>query len=163
MHSLPTHPLYRFREWRAGDGTHLFELNADPRVLQWTGDRPFLDLSEAEEFVRGYAAFRQKGMGRWLLEDAASGSVLGWAGLRKTGNVIDLGFRLHALNWNQGHATRIAHAILDWAKEQKIQQVYAQHHPENLASQAVLRKVQFHACEPYAGCNPAWLKYTRFL
>jgi hypothetical protein len=57
MSATPSHPEYCFRTWESGDGRHLFELNADPRVLRWTGDLPFLDVHEAEAFVGRYTHF----------------------------------------------------------------------------------------------------------
>jgi ribosomal-protein-alanine N-acetyltransferase len=160
MSATPSHPEYCFRTWESGDGRHLFELNADPRVLRWTGDLPFLDVHEAEAFVGRYTHFSDFGFGRWLVTRKEDGALLGWAGLRQANGQIDLGFRWHHRYWNQGHARRTGKAILSWARHQNILEIFAQHHPENQASSALLMGLGFRPASAWQGADAGWRTYV---
>lgn len=155
------HPELLFRAWEAGDGKYLHTLNADPRVLQWTGDLPFKDVAEAEAFVQNYRHFEQHGFGRWWVFRQGDGECLGWCGLRKGSHGIDFGLRWYHCYWNQGYGTRAGKAVLAWADAQQLGGLYAQHHPENHHSQRLLRSLGFMPCVAYLGSDPGWLTYLR--
>ena len=120
-----------FRTWQAGDGTYLLNLNADPRVLRWTGDLPFKDVAEAEAFVQSYDHFNVHGFGRWLVFRRSDGECLGWCGLRRGSHGIDFGLRWYHRHWNQGYGAKAWKAVLKWADAQQVGTLYAQHHPMN--------------------------------
>lgn len=157
----PEHPELVFRAWEAGDGEHLYTLNADPRVLLWTGDLPFKDVAEAEAFVENYHHFEQHGFGRWWVFRRSDGECLGWCGLRKGSQGIDFGLRWYYRHWNQGYGKSAGKAVLAWADAQQLGGLYAQHHPENLHSQRLLRSLGFRPCAAYPGSDPGWLTYHR--
>ena len=157
----PAHPELVFRAWEAGDGEYLYTLNADPRVLQWTGDLPFNDVAEAEAFVQNYRHFEKHGFGRWWVFRRSDGECLGWCGLRKGAHGIDFGLRWYHCYWNQGYGTRAGKAVLAWADAQQLGGLYAQHHPENHHSQRLLRSLGFMPCAAYLGSDPGWLTYHR--
>ena len=56
-----------FREFNQSDAPKLFELNADPDVIKYTGDSPFVSVSEAEDFLINYSDYKQNGFGRWAV------------------------------------------------------------------------------------------------
>ena len=160
MSPVPTHREYHFRTWEPGDGRPLFELNADPRVLRWTGDLPFLDVAEAEALVRCYTHFSDFGFGRWLVKRKSDGALLGWAGLRQSDGRIDLGFRWHYRYWNQGHARATGQAIMKWAMHQNIPEIWAQHHPENKGASAVLYVLGFRPTLAWESADSGWKTYV---
>ena len=43
------------RQFIADDAIELFNLNNDPDVVKYTGDKPFRDLREAQQFVNDYS------------------------------------------------------------------------------------------------------------
>ena len=158
---VPKHPELHFRSWESGDGKLLYNLNADPRVLQWTGDLPFNDLDEAEAFVQNYSHFEQYGFGRWWVFRRRDAACLGWCGLRKGAHGIDFGLRWFYTYWNKGHGIRAGKAVLHWADAQQQGIIYAQHHPENIYSAQLLLSLGFENSPPYLDCHPSWKTYLR--
>ena len=53
------------REFHISDAPALYELNSDPEVMRYTGDKPFSSIAEAESFVQNYDAYEKYGFGRW--------------------------------------------------------------------------------------------------
>jgi RimJ/RimL family protein N-acetyltransferase len=158
---LPQHPDLLFRSWSTGDGVYLFELNADPRVLQWTGDLPFHTLSAAEAFVQSYDHFNVHGFGRWLVFRKQDGACLGWCGLRRGLHGVDFGLRWFYRYWNQGYGFQAGKAVLNWADEVPVGTLHAQHHPQNIYSKALLLRLGFTSTPPYPGSDSGWETYMR--
>ena len=63
---------FGYRETNPVDAEAMFNLNADPEVLQYTGDEPFSSIDEAREFLTNYSDFRRNGMGRWAIVSKAN-------------------------------------------------------------------------------------------
>lgn len=159
---LPQHPELIFRTWSTGDGAYLFELNADPRVLQWTGDLPFTTLSEAEAFVQSYDQFNVHGFGRWLVFRKQDAACLGWCGLKCGPHGVDFGLRWFYRFWNQGYGLQAGQAVVDWADRKGMGAIHAQHHPCNTYSKSLLLGLGFEPVSTYLGSDPGWLTYVRF-
>ena len=86
-------------------------LNADPEVIKYTGDRPFSSVDDARIFIQNYDHYSRFGYGRWAVLTEAS-TFLGWCGLRNDGmGNVDLGFRIFRSYWSQGIATECGHAL----------------------------------------------------
>lgn len=103
----------RFREFTPADAPALYELNADPEVIRYTGDPPFDSVEAALEFIRKYDAYSLTGMGRWAMELCLDGTFIGWCGLKQQEGEVDLGYRLHRRYWGHGYATEAAMACLE--------------------------------------------------
>ncbi|MEM6763438.1 MAG: GNAT family N-acetyltransferase [Bacteroidota bacterium] len=132
------------RPFLVEDAEDLFELNADPEVLQFTGDKPFLSIAEARTFIRSYKEYTKYGYGRWAIIRKKDYELLGWCGLKydpKTTNT-DLGFRLKRTYWNMGFATETASASLQIGFcAYELPEIIGRAVTENLASIRVLEKV----------------------
>ena len=134
---------FHLREKQISDAHDMYLLNADPEVIQYTGDVAFKDAKEAEAFIKNYDHFRKHGFGRWVIEDKNNAEYLGWCGLKKHPNgMIDLGYRIKKEHWGKGIATECAAACLDYGfRNLKIEEIVGRSVRANLASIRILEKI----------------------
>lgn len=129
------------REFTLDDAAALFELNADPEVIRYTGDPPFESIDAARTFLEHYDAYRLTGMGRWMVTRLSDGAVLGWCGLKSEPNEVDLGYRLHRRFWGHGYASEAAMACLEHGFHRlDLESIIGRVVAENTASRNVLLK-----------------------
>ncbi|MEP0263869.1 GNAT family N-acetyltransferase [Dokdonia sp.] len=139
---IETDRLY-LRAFTEGDGVHFYKINADPEVIQYTGDVPFEDLASAHKFIANYDAYVKTGIGRWAVIRKSDHEFLGWCGLKyhPEERVVDIGFRFYRCYWGQGYATEIAKATITYAfDELKYPFLVAHAHLDNSASHKVIKK-----------------------
>ncbi len=136
---------FGYRETQPEDAEAMFNLNADPEVLRYTGDEPFSSIDEAREFLTNYSDFRRNGMGRWAIVSKETQAVIGWAGLKKhDAGFVDLGYRLLKSWWGKGVATEASLASLKHGFEALgLKEIVARSVPENIASIRVMDKCGF--------------------
>jgi [ribosomal protein S5]-alanine N-acetyltransferase len=135
---------YKLREFHTSDAEALFELNNDPMVLKYTGDKPFESIEAAENFIKAYHHYHDFGFGRWAIIDKETNDFKGWSGLRHSieKNEVDVGFRIFKTSWNQGIASETAFESLRIGFETfKLNAIYGNVASENLASIKVLQKL----------------------
>lgn len=128
------------------DAEFILELVNEPAFHQNIGDRGVRTLEDARAYVetRYLAPYAADGFGMYLMESKASGEPIGTCGLvdRPGLEGIDIGFALHSAFWSRGYAVEAAAAVLEYARSSLgIQRVVAITNPDNLGSQAVLRKI----------------------
>lgn len=126
------------------DAQELFELNADPEVIRYTGDPPFNSIAETERFVANYNSYRLHGFGRWAVVLKDSNRFIGWCGLKRNElNEIDLGYRFFKTEWGKGYATEASYACLNFGFGQlKLDSIMARGAKANQASIQVMRKLK---------------------
>ncbi len=131
------------REFSPKDANDMFQLNADPEVIKYTGDPPFTSVNEAEVFLKNYSDYERNGFGRWAVISKQTGEYLGWCGLKlNEQNLVDIGFRFFRNQWGKGFATESARATLKVAfNDLKIDEVIGRASRDNLASVKVLEKL----------------------
>jgi len=136
---------FYFREFHLEDAEALFNLNADPDVVKYTGDLPFESIEKARKFILNYDHYKNVGFGRWAVIKKHDDSFIGWCGLKHNEeNEVDLGFRFYKSEWNKGYATESAKACIVYAKEVlKMDHIIARAAIENKASIRVLEKLGF--------------------
>lgn len=139
------------REVELGDAEGFFEMDRDPLVARYVGNKPVQHLEESIkviEFVQ--SQYVQYGIGRLSVIDKASGAFLGWCGLKRmkdtgvNGNddFIDLGYRFMQKHWGKGYATESAQAVLDYGLNTLgFPLINAIARVENVASVRVLTKI----------------------
>jgi [ribosomal protein S5]-alanine N-acetyltransferase len=125
---------------------------------------------EREEAKRLFAeAFDHEGTGRKIgvLEERASGVVIGYAGLvacdALASNDFEVGFVLESKVWGQGYATEIGRAQLEYGfRTTDRTRMLAQVNPANTPSIRALRKIgmTFHKEYERTG-RGAWQVYSR--
>lgn len=106
------------RDIEETDVEGIFALDSDPEVLRFIGTPVMRVLSEAEDVIAIIRAqCKENGIGRWAMEERASGAFIGWTGLKLEKDIrpfhyYDLGYRLIRKYWGQGFATESARACL---------------------------------------------------
>ena len=118
----------------------------DDAAVTWAHVR--LPLAES---LRRWAGrldeWERSGYGMWIVEVAATGEVIGHAGIQHLEGTddVELGYYLGRAAWGQGYATEAARACLDYGFETiKLPRIVATVRLENAASRHVLEKLGFH-------------------
>lgn len=146
------------REILPSDLNGMYELDADPQVHSYLGNRPVKDKKEVEkiiDFIR--KQYAENGIGRWAIIEKATNNFIGWTGLKlvreMTNNHInyyDLGYRLIKKYWGQGYATESALASLQYGfNKLQLEEIYAAAHLENNASNKILKNIGFNKVETF--------------
>jgi len=142
-HILETDRLV-LRELDVEDSNNFYELNLNPKVIQYTGDKAFQNIRAAEKFLKNYSDYKLNGFGRWAVIDKSNEDFLGWCGLKYVEklNETDIGFRFFEKHWNKGFATESAEACLKFGFEKlNLKTVIGRAMAENIASLKVLEKL----------------------
>jgi len=160
------------REILPSDIDGMFELDSDPEVHKYLGNKPVIDrdqISKVIDFIR--QQYIDNGIGRWAIIDKKTNNFMGWTGLKfqtdltnNHKNYYDLGYRLIKKYWGQGIATETAIVSLQYAFEQlKTNEVYAMANCENVGSNKILRKVGLNFIESFDldGIEHNWYKITK--
>lgn len=131
------------REFDASDAGKMYQLNLDPEVLRYTGDKPFSSVQEARAFLENYEYDRALGIGRWAVILKSGQEFIGWCGLKRNEEeLIDIGFRFFQAHWNRGYASEAAQATLRYGfMEKGIPRIIGRAAVENRASIRVLEKL----------------------
>ncbi|MFA7445095.1 MAG: GNAT family N-acetyltransferase [Flavobacteriaceae bacterium] len=140
---LETERLF-LRELNPFDAEDFYELNLNPNVTKYTGDKAFGSIDEAKLFLDNYKDYQINGYGRWAVIGKKSNEFLGWCGLKydKNTDETDIGFRFFEKYWNRGFATESAKACIDYGfNELKIESIIGRAMKENTASVKVLEKI----------------------
>jgi [ribosomal protein S5]-alanine N-acetyltransferase len=146
------------RELVPSDADGMFELDSDPEVHRYLGNKPLTDKKQAAEvieFVR--QQYITNGIGRWAVIEKRTGEFLGWSGLKLVTeetnghiNYYDLGYRLIRRHWGKGIATESGRAALQYAFQSlQAKEVFAMADCENHSSNHVLQKLKFQLIETF--------------
>jgi ribosomal-protein-alanine N-acetyltransferase len=160
------------RELLPSDDKGMFELDSDPEVHKYLGNKPQLAIEESRkviEFIR--KQYADNGIGRWAMVQKETGEFIGWAGLKYMTvltnghiNYYDLGYRLMRRHWEKGYATEAAKASLEYGlNELKQHKLYAMADINNAASRHVLKKIGFKqlAVFEYEGSLHHWFEIEK--
>jgi RimJ/RimL family protein N-acetyltransferase len=135
----------RLRGFRAEDlPAHRAAVDDDPAVT-WAHTRVPL-AGSLRRWADRLDAWEREGFGMWVAEVAATGAVIGHAGLQRMDGTehVELGYYLGRAAWGQGYATEAARACLRHGFETcGLAQIVAVVRPENTASRKVLGKLGF--------------------
>ena len=140
------------RRFEADDAKLIFELDSNPLVHRYLGNKPIKTMKEAEAVVELIPSQYQKfGIGRWAMIEKSTRNFIGWNGLKFVteringrSNYYDLGYRLVPDYWGKGFATEGALVSVSYAKEElKLHELYAAAHVDNVASNRIIQKLGF--------------------
>lgn len=146
------------RELVPSDDDGMFELDSDPAVHQYLGNKPVKTIAESRELI---AFIKQQyndfGIGRWAVMEKLSGDFIGWAGLKFITDAInghshyyDLGYRLIKRSWGMGYATEAAIAVVKYGLEElNLNEIYGMTDIGNQASKKVLQNSGFKFIEDF--------------
>ena len=124
----------------------LHRLNSDPEVMRYITGQPETPDETRALIARVQGRWATFGFGWWTVLDAASGAVVGAAGVNRLdhdpANPHEVGWRLRRDCWGKGLATEAAHAVLRHVFVTLDAPVAcAIRHPDNLASQRVMERL----------------------
>jgi RimJ/RimL family protein N-acetyltransferase len=130
------------------------ELWGDPAVTALIDSRGKLTEQQVEEKLRAEIdRERSNGVQYWALFNHGNGDFVGCGGLRPWVYMLgeanfELGFHVVKCCWGKGFATEAALGALNYGWEKlQLSKVYAGHHPDNRASQRILKKLGFKFLE----------------
>jgi RimJ/RimL family protein N-acetyltransferase len=136
--------------WDEGDADLVQQLHSTMATTRYlSGNAPW-SLEKAEQRLRGWFEEQARdGTTKYKLL-AEDGSFVGRAGISQfRSEQFELGYSLREEAWGKGLATEAAGALADWFFERQFAQGFiAFTHPENIASQRVLRKIGMRECSP---------------
>jgi len=146
------------RELLPTDEAGMFEMDSDPTVHRYLGNKPVTTIEESRALI---AFVRQQyvdnGIGRWAVEDKRTGEFLGWSGLKLVAGPTngrtaypDLGYRFLRRHWGQGYATEAALASLRYGfTTLGLPTICAIADAQNQGSNHVLQKVGLRFVEAF--------------
>lgn len=144
------------RPWDEDDLPFVLDMYSRTDVVRWTGG-PGTETStpaEARERLARWSTRMAGGAPRgiWAVTIERTGDVVGAAmlvdlpasspdGSRPPSGDLEIGWHLHPDRWGNGYATEAAAVVLDHARRSGLRRVLAVTHPDNVASQAVARRI----------------------
>jgi RimJ/RimL family protein N-acetyltransferase len=133
-----------FGQWGEDDEALAMSLWGDPRVTQWLGG-PFSREQVCGRLKAEIATMTAHGMQYWpcfLLKD---GQLAGCAGLRPyRDGMPELGFHFRPQFHGRGLGEEAARSVIAHAfATPAVTSLFAGHHPDNAASERLLRKLGF--------------------
>ncbi|AWI26023.1 GNAT family N-acetyltransferase [Flavobacterium pallidum] len=141
-------PRLFMREIVVADAPAMFELDSDPEVNRYLGNRPVTSLEQVYgiiDFIR--AQYAENGIGRWAVILKETNEFIGWSGLKLDkdkngyGQFYDLGYRFIPKFWGKGFATESAKAFVAYGfNEMNIDKICGHTMIGNVNSGKVLQK-----------------------
>ena len=162
---IETERLY-IRELELSDDIGMFEMDSDPLVHKFLGNKPqnTIDQSrEVLEFVR--QQYIDNGIGRWAIIEKGTNDFVGWTGYKLMTTMVhghvghyDFGYRLARRFWGKGYATESGRASLHYGIDTlKFKDIYGMTDVNKAASRHVLEKLGFTFVELFQyDAEPNW-------
>lgn len=127
------------------DRPTMHRLEADPEAMRFVA--PPRSAEEADHLlgqsIAQYDALPE-GMGRWAVQERATGTFIGVAVLRPREEYVEVGYRLFPAFWGHGYATEITRQLLHHGLQTlRLPLIAGVTDPHNVASQHVLEKCGF--------------------
>lgn len=155
-------PRLIIREITAEDEQGMFEMDSDPEVHIYLGNRPYTDIAQSRENIEIIQQqYKDNGIGRWAVTLKGTGEFIGWTGFKLITeevnghiNHYDFGYRHMRKHWRKGYAYEAAKASLDYGLSTLgFKDIYAMTDVENAGSRRILEKLGFRLEEifPYDG------------
>ena len=148
------------REMLPDDVNGMFELDSDPLVHKYLGNKPIQTIEESKKMITYVRdQYVNQGVGRWSVIEKATGDFMGWSGLKfyfdytlnsKT-HFYDIGYRLIPRYWGKGYATESAIAAMDYGfNNLKLDTIVGLAEVENIGSNKILKKIGLKYIEVFA-------------
>ncbi len=147
------------REIVDSDVDAMFELDSDPEVHKYLGNKPVKTIEESKKaiyFIR--QQYIDRGIGRWAVINKETQEFMGWSGLKLNTeepmngytSYYDVGYRLIKRYWGKGYATESGKAAIHYAfNTMKLKTVYGITEIDNQASHNALIKIGLHYVEDF--------------
>lgn len=157
------------RELLFSDVDGLFELESNPNVHLFVGNKPVTHIDECRAYVEFiHQQYKDFGTGRWAVILKETNEFLGWSGIKFITNEInnhkdfyEIGYRFIEKYWGKGYATEAGKAFIDYAfNEMKVEALYAYADAGNENSRKILEKLGLRYVNSfeYEGELEVWYK-----
>ncbi len=145
------------RAFTEGDAHGIFELDSDPEVHKYLGNKPIKTIEEAQSIIRYILdQYEKYSLGRLAIIDKNTNEFVGWSGLkyetevRKEMPYYDIGYRLKRKFWGCGIATETAMASMKYGfNTLKLNDIYGGADIDNIASNKILKKIGLQWIETF--------------
>ncbi|TGV00337.1 GNAT family N-acetyltransferase [Flavivirga rizhaonensis] len=147
------------RELRMSDLDGMFELDSDPEVHKYLGNKPVKAKEESQKILEGVLRqYTDRGIGRWALINKETQEFMGWSGLRLNTEYTmngftefyDVGYRIIKRFWGKGYATESGKKAVDYAfNVLKLPELYGMTEIGNRASHNALLKIGLEYVEDF--------------
>ena len=158
------------RELLPSDIGGMFELDSDPVVHKYLGNKPVKTKQETEEVIQSIRnQYKDRGIGRWAAIEKSSGDFIGWSGLKLNKgekeslngkqDFYDVGYRFIPRYWGKGYATESAIVALDYGfKVKHYETITGIALIDNIGSNKVLKKIGLQYVEDFdcEGTRASW-------
>jgi ribosomal-protein-alanine N-acetyltransferase len=139
-----TTPRLTLRPFAPTDDIRLHQIMNEPGIMRYFPRTDPPDIERVRALIeRQFIQWKEYNLGWWAVLLHGGTELIGWNGLQyltETGEV-EVGYLLSRQFWCQGYATEGARAALDFGfNVLSLQQIIGLTHPENIASQNVLKK-----------------------
>ncbi|MGD9682443.1 MAG: GNAT family N-acetyltransferase [Candidatus Obscuribacterales bacterium] len=139
-----------FRLWHRSDGELALRLWGDPEVTRLFSKEPLSAEQVEKRLLTEIENQEHLGFQYWpvfLKKNSGTDEHAGCCGLkpyRDNTDIFELGFHFRPAYWGKGLASEAARAVIVHAFEKLgASALFAGHHPDNAASEKVLRKLGF--------------------
>lgn len=151
-------PRLIIRELLPEDDAAMYEMDSDPEVHKYLGNKPVTDMEEVRKviaFVR--QQYVDNGIGRWAVTLKDTGEFIGWTGYKLMTEAVnnhvghyDFGYRHTRKYWRKGYAYEAAKASLDYGIDVLgFKDIYAMTDVNNEGSRHILEKLGFEFVEVF--------------
>jgi len=135
-------------EITAEHANELYELDADPRVMRYIGSGRASTRAQIDDVMRRLprAYVLYPGLGTWRATRRDNGDFVGWFALKYIPGTaeVEVGYRLRYAEWGRGFATEGARELARYGFDDLgLSRIVGVTHPDNVASQQVLRNIGF--------------------
>ncbi|WP_343695227.1 GNAT family N-acetyltransferase [Flavobacterium sp.] len=155
------------RELLLSDVEGMFELDSNPNVHIYLGNKPVTTIEESKAQIENIQQqYKDFGTGRWAVILKETNEFIGWSGIKFITNEInnhqnfyEIGYRFIEKHWNKGYATEAGKAFINYAfSEMKVDAIYAYADEGNQNSRKILEKLglQFVNSFEYEGEIEVW-------
>jgi len=149
------------REVLATDVAGMFELDSNPEVHKYLGNKPITKKEQAVKAIEHLQQqYKERGIARWAVVHKETNEFMGWSGIKyltepeqENGfyNVYELGYRFIPKFWGKGYATEAAKAWVDFMfNTTDVKSLCAIADIPNKGSVNVLQKVGFKIMSKFA-------------
>lgn len=138
-----------FSIWDKNDHALALSLWGNEAVTKYISKTGKFTVQEVEERLKLEIANEKCfGIQYWPFFDKSTGDFIGCCGLRPyslDNQIYELGFHIKPKYWGKGLGTEAAKAIVNYSfNELGLTKLFAGHNPNNIASENILRKLEFN-------------------
>jgi ribosomal-protein-alanine N-acetyltransferase len=155
------------REMISSDDAGMFELDSNPEVHRFLGNKPVKHIDESRQMIENIRKqYADNGIGRWAVILKDTNEFIGWSGIKliketinNHQNFYEIGYRFIQKHWGKGYATEAGLAFVDFTfNEMKVEALYAYADARNEGSRNILEKLGMHYVNSfeYDGGEEVW-------